>query len=101
MSIYKRGDKYWYKFQWEGRLIRESTKQGNDKVARRMESAHRTRLAEGLVGIREKKRTTLGEFIKNRFEPWAKGKFEHSETKTCARACGRGEVPIGCFPAAG
>src|SRR5215831_18487715 len=58
MSIYKRGDVYWYKFMWQGRLVRESTKQGNDKTARKMEAAHRTRLAEGPVGIREKKRTT-------------------------------------------
>jgi hypothetical protein len=64
MSIYKRGDVYWYKFMWEGLLVRESTKQGNDKVARKIEAAHKTRLAEGLVGIREKKRTTLGEFIR-------------------------------------
>jgi hypothetical protein len=28
---------YWYKFMWKGKLIRESTKQGNDKVARQME----------------------------------------------------------------
>jgi integrase len=82
MSIYKRGDVYWYKFQFEGRPIRESAKTGNDKTARKMEAAHRTRLAEGLVGIREKKRTTLGEFIKNRFEPWAKGRFEGNATKT-------------------
>ena len=82
MSIYKRGDIYWYKFMWQGTLIRESTKQGNDKIARNMESAHRTSLAQGLVGIREKKRTTLAAFIKDRFEPWAKGKFEHNSTKT-------------------
>lgn len=75
MSIYKRGDVYWYKFMWNGRLVRQSTKQSNDKVARKMEAAHRTRLAEGLVGIREKKQVTLGEFIKNRFEPWATGRF--------------------------
>ena len=65
MAIYKRGcDKkgpdstcskcgkrgscgvYWYKFMWQGILIRESTKQGNDKVARQMEAAHRTSLAK-------------------------------------------------------
>src|SRR6266849_4856768 len=46
---------YWYKFMWNGELVRESTKQGNDKVARQMESAHRTSLAKGEVGIREKK----------------------------------------------
>ncbi len=45
MSTYKRGDVYWYKFMWHGELVRESTKQGNDKVAREMEAAHRTRLA--------------------------------------------------------
>jgi integrase len=82
MSTYKRGNVYWYKFMWQGKVVRESTKQGNDKVARNMESAHRTSLAKGEVGIREKKRTTLGEFIKNRFEPWAKGRFENNPTKT-------------------
>jgi hypothetical protein len=46
---------YWYKFMWQGKLIRESTKQGNDKVARQMEAAHRTSLAKGEVGIRDTK----------------------------------------------
>ena len=55
MGIYNRGEVYWYKFMWQGRSVRESTKQGNDKVARQMEAAHRTSLAKGEVGIREKK----------------------------------------------
>ena len=77
MSTYKRGDVYWYKFMWQGKLVRESTKQGNDKIARNMESAHRTSLAQGLVGIREKKPApTLAEFIDSRFEPWAKATFD-------------------------
>jgi hypothetical protein len=46
MSIYKRGNVYWYKFMWNGELIRESTKQGNDKKARNAESEHRTRLVQ-------------------------------------------------------
>ncbi len=72
MSIYKRGEVYWYKFMWQGRMVRESTKQGNDKVARQMEAAHRTRLAKGEVGIREKKAVpTLAEFCRKRFAPWA------------------------------
>jgi integrase len=71
VSIYKRGGVYWYKFQWKGALVRESTKQGNDKVARQMEAAHRTSLAKGEVGIRDKKPVpTLAEFCKQRFEPW-------------------------------
>jgi integrase len=54
MCIYKRGDVYWYKFMWQGCVIRESTKQGNDKVARQMEAAHRTRLAEECKQRQEK-----------------------------------------------
>src|SRR5215471_8583568 len=73
MSIYKRGGIYWYKFMWKGELVRESTKQGNDKVARQIEAAHRTSLAKGEVGLREKKPSpTLTEFCETRFEPWIK-----------------------------
>src|SRR5882757_6776772 len=74
---------YWHKFMWQGKLVRESTKQGNDKVARQMESAHRTSLAKGEVGLRERRPSpTLAEFIENRFEPWAKATFEKSSPKT-------------------
>jgi integrase len=63
---------YWYKFMWKGELVRESTKQGNDKIARQIEAAHRTSLAKGEVGIREKKPApTLAEFCRKRFAPWA------------------------------
>jgi len=58
---------------WQGKLVRESTKQGNDKVARQMEAAHRTSLAKGEVGIREKRPApTLAQFVSGRIEPWAK-----------------------------
>ena len=46
MSIYKRGGVYWYKFMWNGELVRESTKQGNDRKARSIEAAHKTRLSK-------------------------------------------------------
>src|SRR5450755_3102353 len=71
MSIYKRGQIYWYKFTFNGEAIRESTRQKNQHIARDMESAHRTSLAKGEVGIRDKKTTpTLGEFCRKRFAPW-------------------------------
>src|SRR5229473_5057328 len=54
MSIFKRGNVYWYHFWFNGQHIQESTKQGNPRVARQMEAAHRTSLAKGEVGIREK-----------------------------------------------
>lgn len=73
MGIYKRGDVYWYKFMWAGKVIRESAKTGNDKTARKIEAGHRTRLAEGLVDIREKKvAPTFSQFCKDRIEPYAK-----------------------------
>ena len=63
MSIYKRGKIYWYKFTFNGEAIRESTRQTNHNTARQMEAAHRTSLAKGEVGIRDKKRAmTLNEF---------------------------------------
>jgi integrase len=68
---------------WKGKLIREATRQGNDKVARQMEAAHRTSLAKGEVGIRDKRPVmTVAEFIEQRFEPWAQGSFERSSPKT-------------------
>ena len=55
MAIYKRGQIYWYKFTFNGEAIRESTRQKNQHTARQMEAAHRTSLAKGEVGIRDKK----------------------------------------------
>ena len=79
MRVFKRGGVYWYKFKFNGEMIRESSKQGNAKVARDMEAAHRTSLAKGVVGIREKKAApTLNEFTEKRFLPWAKTTFEES-----------------------
>src|SRR5690349_11660073 len=74
---------YWYKFMWQGKLVRESTKQGNDKVARQMEAAHRTSLAKGEVGIRDRKAVPiLRQFCEQRVEPWAKWTFEQASPKT-------------------
>src|SRR5271170_2844091 len=81
--IYKRGKVYWYKFMWQGKLVRESTKQSNDRVARNMESAHRTSLAKGEVGIREPKKVpTLRLFCSERLEPWARSTFEKTTPKS-------------------
>src|ERR1035438_534151 len=83
MAIYKRGSIYWYKFTFNGEAIRESTRQKNQHTARQMEAAHRTSLAKGEVGIRDKKPAmTLAEFCDNRFEPWAKATFGKSSPKT-------------------
>jgi integrase len=73
---------------WNGDLVRESTKQGNDKIARQMESAHKTSLAKGLVGIREQKRApTLHDFMTNRFKPWVEVTFRE-KPRTSIWYCG-------------
>ena len=76
MAIYKRGKTYWYKFMWRGESIRESTKQGNPRVARQIEAAHKTTLAKGIVGIRERRPVpTLAEFAERDFLPFAYSTF--------------------------
>jgi integrase len=83
MAIFKRGRVYWYHFVFNGQHIQESTKQGNPRVARQMEAAHRTSLAKGEVGIREKKPVpTLSAFCRNRVEPWSKSMFEQTSINT-------------------
>jgi integrase len=65
MAVYKQknSNKWSYKFAWNGQQIRKSTKQTNKRVAEQMEAAHKTALAKGEVGIREKKPVpTLKEF---------------------------------------
>ena len=56
MSIFKRGNVYWYHFLQDGQHIQRSTKQGNPRVARQIEAAFRTALAKGEVGITERKK---------------------------------------------
>jgi hypothetical protein len=83
MATFKRGRVYWYHFWFDGKHVQASTKQGNPRVARNMEAAHRTALAKGEVGFRERKVVpTLKEFVELRFEPWAKANFEHNSPKT-------------------
>ena len=55
MAIFKRGRVYWYHFVFNGAHIQHSSKQGNPRVARQIEAAHRTALAKGEVGIVDRK----------------------------------------------
>lgn len=55
MSLYKRGDVWWYKFRFAGQVIRESSKSESKTVARDAERARRRELEEGLHGIRKRR----------------------------------------------
>ena len=73
MAVYKRGRVWWYRFVWNGESIRESTKQSNKRTAEQIEAAHKTSLAKGEVGIRDKKPPpTLEQFIEQDFLPFVR-----------------------------
>ncbi|MFN7996341.1 MAG: site-specific integrase [Bryobacteraceae bacterium] len=63
MAIFKRGNTYWYEFQFNGQRIQESAQTSNKDAARQIEAAHRVRLAKGEAGIHDRPPVpTLGEF---------------------------------------
>jgi integrase len=75
MAVYKQEESknWWYKFNWNGTLIRESAKQTNKRIAEQMEAAHKVSLARGEVGIREKEPTpTLADFAEEQFLPFVR-----------------------------
>ena len=76
MAVYKRGAIWWYKFAWNGRAVRESTKQANKRTAEKMEAAHKTSLAKGEVGIRDRAPVpSLKDFAERDFTPYIESRF--------------------------
>ena len=49
MSIFKRGNVYWFHFLHDGQHFQESTRQGNKNTARQMEAAFKQSNYEGGV----------------------------------------------------
>lgn len=68
MALFKRGKVWWYNFWWDSEHVQQSTHQTNKRVAQQMESAHRTRLAKGEVGIEERKPAPILKDFANRFK---------------------------------
>jgi integrase len=54
MSVYKRGNKWWYTFVFDGVRVQRSTKVGNKNDARDIERGAWTQLARGEVGLENK-----------------------------------------------
>ena len=76
MAVYKRGKIWWYKFNWNSETIRDSTKQTNKRTAEQMEATHKTSLAKGEVGLRDRKPApTLRQFADCDFLPFARSTF--------------------------
>ncbi|MGE0131858.1 MAG: tyrosine-type recombinase/integrase [Blastocatellales bacterium] len=75
MGVYKRGRVYWYKFRWNGELIRASAKTRNQRVAEQIESAEKTRLAKveaGIEAARPAKQPPLFKSAVKDFIAWSK-----------------------------
>jgi integrase len=76
MSIFKRGNVYWYHFLFNGEHIQKSTKQGNPRTARQIEAAFRTALAKGEVGITERKKAPGFKAAMQAFLGWSQSEHE-------------------------
>lgn len=59
MSVYKRGQVYWFKFRFEGQVIRESAKTESKTVARDAERARRRELEKSFNRIPKRERMPL------------------------------------------
>ena len=80
--IYKRGKTYWYKFTWNGRQIRESAKTSNPKTARQIESARKTELAKGEVGIKDKPQAPkFSDYAENWIKTYVTAHCKHSTVR--------------------
>jgi hypothetical protein len=59
MAIYKRGEVYWYEFQFNGSRIRESAKTTSKTIARDAERARRRELDLGINGLKKRELSPL------------------------------------------
>ena len=55
MSLYKRGNVWWYRFRFRGQHIRESTHSASKVLAERAEREHRHRLEEDANGLKARR----------------------------------------------
>jgi len=77
MALYKRGEIWFYRFMWKGKLVRKSTKQGNKRVAEQIEAAQRTALAKGEAGLRDQVQApVLRAFADREFIPFVESRFK-------------------------
>jgi len=55
VSVYKRGDVWWYKFRFAGQMVRESSKSNSKTIAKEAERARRRELEESWNQIKRRK----------------------------------------------
>jgi integrase len=72
MAVYRRGKIWWYRFEFSGRRIQESSHCSNKHKAEQMEAKRKTDLAEGCAGLRRKAAPMRFEQAIQRFLEWSK-----------------------------
>ena len=103
MAVYKNGKFYWFQFEYDGKRYRKSTKIGNRRAAEDIESAFRTALAKGDVGITEKKKipsfktamSVFVEVVKRQRRGQSHATYRpicHQQTKRCCKHF-QGSIP--------
>ena len=79
MSVYKRGDVWWYKFRFAGQVVRESSKSKSRTVAKEAERARRRQLEESFNRI-SKPRTA--QLFSTAAEGWLTTKIAHLSARS-------------------
>lgn len=72
MCVYKRGNVWWYRFEFNGRRIQESSGCKNKNAALRLEAKRKTELNEGRAGIRRKAPPPKFEEAVEQFLEWSR-----------------------------
>lgn len=79
MSLYKRGDVWWYKFRFAGQMIRESSKSESRTIAKEAERVRRRQLEESWNQI---KRRSLPPLFSVAADDWAASVNPHVAERT-------------------
>ena len=97
MALYKRpNSKYWWmKFTFDGELVQQSTKCKSKGAAQTVESAYRTQLALGKVGIKPKSAAPTFEQAAADFLEWSK--LNHAQKPSSFRRVGFSTKPLQTF----
>jgi integrase len=79
VSVYKRGDVWWYKFRFSGQMIRESSKSGSKTLAKEAERSRRRELEESWNHV---KKRTLPPTFERAGSAWLEAEKPHLAERT-------------------
>jgi integrase len=79
VSLYKRGDVWWYKFRFAGQVIRETSKSNSKTVAKDAERARRRELEQGFNRIERQRAAQLFSLAA---ENWLSAKKAHLASRS-------------------